>query len=61
MIHLPEKSGNPALTRALTIDPNDLVAALERDRDSAELPTEENAKRKIKRATSTRHEQKIAL
>jgi hypothetical protein len=36
-IHLPAKSGNLALTRTLTIDPNELDAALERDRDPAAL------------------------
>jgi len=31
LIHLPAKSGNRGLSRALTIDPNELNAALKRD------------------------------
>ena len=31
LIHLPAKSGNPGLSRTLTIDPNELDAALKRD------------------------------
>ena len=61
VIHLQAKSGNPTLTRALTIDPNDLEAAQKRDRAPAALPVDENAKQKTGRATPTRHERKIAL
>ena len=35
VLHLRAKSGNPLLTRALTIDPAELDAALNRDRQSA--------------------------
>ena len=38
LIRLHAKSGNPALTRALTIDPNELDAALKRDQAPAEIP-----------------------
>ena len=31
LIHLPAKSGHPGLSRTLTIDPNELDAALKRD------------------------------
>ena len=34
VMRLPSTSGNPRLTRALTIDPDDLDAALARDRAS---------------------------
>jgi hypothetical protein len=34
LIHLHSKSGNPRLTRTLTIDPKDLDAALKRDHAS---------------------------
>ena len=40
LIHLPAKSGNPGLTRTLTIDPNELEAALKRDHVLAELPAD---------------------
>lgn len=35
VIHLREKSGNTALTRAMTIDPSQLERALERDQATA--------------------------
>jgi hypothetical protein len=38
LIHLPAKSGNPGLTRTLTIDPNELDEALKRDRAPTEIP-----------------------
>ncbi len=47
VIHLPEKSGNRALTRMLTTDPNDLEAALRRDRDSTEIPTKKTENGKL--------------
>lgn len=61
VIYLQAKSRNSALTRSLTIDPNDLEAALERDQNPAKLSIKEKAKRMTGRATPTRHEQKIAL
>ncbi len=38
LIYLHAAAGNPALTRAMTIDPVELDAALMRDRASAALP-----------------------
>ena len=35
VIHLPAASGNPNLTRSLTIDPDELDAALTRDRSQS--------------------------
>jgi hypothetical protein len=40
VIHLPAASGNPNLTRSLTIDPNELDAALIRDQAHAETHTD---------------------
>ena len=37
LLHLPAKSGNPGLTRTLTIDPNELEDALKRDQMLVEL------------------------
>jgi hypothetical protein len=39
VIHLHEKSNNPRLARTLTIDPNELDAALKRDQAPDEVPT----------------------
>ena len=36
LIHLPANPGNPGLTRTVTIDPNELDAALTRDAALAE-------------------------
>ena len=38
LLHLPTRTGNPGLTGVLTIDPNELEVALERDRASMECP-----------------------
>ena len=38
VIHLHPKPGRPGLTQTLTIDPNELDAAVERDRSPAEMP-----------------------
>ena len=43
VIHLHAKSDNPGLTRTLTIDPNELDAALKRDQAPAELPVGRDA------------------
>ena len=37
VIHLHPKPGRPGLTQTLTIDPNELDAAVERDRSPAEI------------------------
>ena len=38
LIHLHPKSGHPGFTQTLTIDPNELDAALKRDQAPAEIP-----------------------
>lgn len=38
VIYLPARSGDPSLTRALTIDPEDLDAAIRLDQDAAGPP-----------------------
>lgn len=43
LIHLHEKPGQPGLARTLTIDPNELDAALLRDQTPAESPVGRNA------------------
>ncbi len=40
LIHLPAESGNPGLSRTLTIDPNELEEALRRDQMLEELPVD---------------------
>ena len=40
LIRLNPKPGNPGITRALTIDPNELDAALKRDQAPAEISLE---------------------
>lgn len=43
VIHLHSRSGHPDLTRALTIDPNELDAAQERDRAPEDAPVGRDA------------------
>ena len=58
VIHLQAKSGHPGLTRALTIDPNELDAALERDRAPGEKPADTDTDQKtLKRAGDSRREE----
>lgn len=38
VIYLPDRSGNPRLSRALTIDPQELEASLSRDRGETRWP-----------------------
>ena len=58
LIRLQAKSGNPHLTRALTIDPNELDAALERDRAPAAAPVDRVAHQETPtRATKPRQEE----
>jgi len=38
LIQLHASPGRPGVTQTLTIDPNELDAALKRDRESAEMP-----------------------
>lgn len=57
LIELQTKSGNPGLARILTIDPNELDAALERDRMPAEAPVGQDAlQEKPPKATKPRQE-----
>ena len=57
VIHLHAKSDNPGLTRTLTIDPNELDAALKRDQAPAELRVGRNARQETpKGITESRRE-----
>ncbi len=58
VIHLHARSGRPGLTRTLTIDPNELDAALERDRASKDAPVGRDARQEIPiRATRPHQEE----
>ena len=58
VIHLHSRSGHPGLTRALTIDPNELDAALERDRAPKDAPVGRDARQEIPiRATQPHQEE----
>jgi hypothetical protein len=58
VIHLHSRSGHPGLTRALTIDPNELDAALERDRAPKDAPVGRDAHQEtLIRATKPRQEE----
>ncbi len=57
LLHLHGKPGSAVLTRVLTVDPNELDAALERDRAPAEAPVGRDAHRKpLTKATKQRQE-----
>ena len=51
LIHLHAKPGHPGVTRTLTIDPNELDAALKRDQVPAEIPVSRNASQKTLKGT----------
>jgi hypothetical protein len=58
VMHLHAKPGHPGLTQTLTIDPNELDAALERDRAPREAPVGRDAhQEKPTRATKPRQEE----
>jgi hypothetical protein len=58
VIHLHAKSGHPGLTRALTIDPKELEAALRRDRATAKMPADTDTGQKtLKDTTGLRREE----
>ena len=58
VIHLNARSGHPGLTRTLTIDPNELDAALERDRAPKDAPVGRDARQETPiRATQPRQEE----
>jgi len=57
LIHLHAKPGFPGLTQTLTIDPNELDAALKRDQAPAEVPVGRDAGQKsLIGATESRRE-----
>ncbi|MDH3596752.1 MAG: hypothetical protein OEU09_11155 [Rhodospirillales bacterium] len=51
LIHLHAKPGHPGLTQTLTIDPNELDAALKRDQALAEIPVGRNGSQKTLKGT----------
>jgi hypothetical protein len=58
LIHLHAKPGHPGLTQTLTIDPNELDAALKRDQAPAEIPVGRDASQKtLKGTTESRREE----
>ena len=58
VIHLHSKSDNPRLTRTLTIDPNELDAALKRDQAPAEFPVGwDDSQEALKGTTELRREE----
>jgi hypothetical protein len=58
VIHLHPYPGHPGLTQTLTIDPNELNAALGRDRMPGEAPVGQDARQeKPTRATKPRQEE----
>lgn len=58
LIHLHAKLGHPGLTQTLTIDPNELDAALMRDQAPAEVPVGRDAGEKtLKGTTESRREE----
>jgi hypothetical protein len=58
VIRLPAKSGNPTFWRSLTIDPDDLEAALERDAALSPIASEQKADSKPSEARSKHSEAK---
>ena len=60
VIHLHSRSGHPGLTETLTVDPNELDAALERDRAPKDAPVGRDGmptKRSYIRATKPHQEE----
>jgi hypothetical protein len=58
VIRLHAKPGHPGLTQTLTIDPNELDAALKRDQAPAEIPVGRNDSQKtLKETTDSRREE----
>lgn len=58
LIHLPATPRHPGVTRTLTIDPNELEAALERDEASATVPAGRDASQKAPTRTTMAREEK---
>jgi hypothetical protein len=58
LLHLHPKPGRPDLTETLTVDPNELDAALERDRAPKDAPVGRDARQETPiRATQPRQEE----
>ena len=57
VIDLHAKSGRPGLTQTLTIDPNELDAALERDRAPTEAPVGQDAHQGALTRTTKEHQE----
>jgi hypothetical protein len=58
LLHLHPKPGRPGLTETLTVDPNELDAALERDRAPKDAPVGRDARQETPiRATQPRQEE----
>ena len=51
VIHLHSKPSQPGLTRTLTIDPNELDAALQRDQAPAEVPVARDSGQEVLKET----------
>lgn len=51
VIHLHPKPSHPGLTRTLTIDPNELDAAMQRDQAPAEIPVARIASQEVLKET----------
>jgi hypothetical protein len=58
LIHLHPKSGHPGFTETLTIDPNELDAALKRDQALAEIPVGRDARQKMLKGTTESRREK---
>jgi len=52
LIHLHPKPGHPGIRQTLTIDPNELDAALKRDESPAEFPVSGDASQKTLKGTT---------
>lgn len=59
LIYLPAKSSRRGLSQTLTIDPNELDAALKRDAASSTVPAEPAPVRKPSKGTPDAHEAEI--
>jgi hypothetical protein len=58
VIHLHAKFDNPGLIRTLTIDPNELDAALKHDQAQAELPVGRDASQETPKGTTESRREK---
>ncbi|MDH3472732.1 MAG: hypothetical protein OEM59_03480 [Rhodospirillales bacterium] len=58
LIHLHAKPGQPGRSQTLTIDPNELDAALKRDQALVEIPVGRDASQKTLKGTTELHREK---